>query len=238
MHLGLASLKKGIKPDDPPQDVGKSHLSSITNLDETCSLDSSCDHLLHLDSPSNPSETQDTSSVESVEIGFIDESEKPLENNKLPPTDFSLEHHDYDLFLLNQDIDTPSDNLNHQDTHVCENQDDILIHASNLSHTFALPQFMAQYNYEVLKPSDTPSTVPTAIQASSNQPSILGVLITQWKPSAINLSNLTLSTTTHYPNSWYKPTVKTWSPLILQLQYQTHSKLPLITPSILNMLIT
>ena len=43
-------------PDDPPQDMDKSHLSNLTststNLNETCSLDTSCDHLLHLDSPS------------------------------------------------------------------------------------------------------------------------------------------------------------------------------------------
>ena len=118
----------------------------------------------------NTSEPQDTSSVESVEIEFIDESEEPLGNKKLPPTDVFLEHHDYDLFLLNQEIDTQSYNLNHQDTHVCENQDDILIHASNLIHTFALPQFMVQHNCEDLKPTDNPSTVPTAIQASSNHP--------------------------------------------------------------------
>ena len=53
-------------------------------------------------------------------------------------------------------------------SHVYANQDDILIHATNLSHNFSLPQFMAQHNYERLKPTDTPSTVPTAIQASSD----------------------------------------------------------------------
>ena len=56
------------------------------------------------------------------------------------------------ICLLNQEIDTPSDNCNHLDTHVYENQDDILIHASNLSHTFALPQFMAQPNCEAWIP--------------------------------------------------------------------------------------
>ena len=160
-----APIKKGTKPDDPPQDVDKCHLSPIANLDITCSLDTSCDHFLHLDSPSHSSEPQDTSSVESVEIEFFDESEEPLENNKLPPTDVFLEHHDYDLFLLNQEIDTPSDNLNCQDTYVCKNEDDILIHATNLGHTIALPQFMAQHNCEDLKPTDNPSTVPTALQA-------------------------------------------------------------------------
>ena len=75
---------------------------------------------------------------------------------------------DYDLFLLNQEIDNPSDNLNFQNTHVCDNEDVTLIHATKLSHTFALPQFMAQHNYEGLNPTDDPSTVPTAIQASNH----------------------------------------------------------------------
>ena len=37
-------------------------------------------------------------------------------------------------------------------------------------HTFAQPQFMAEHNYEDLKPTDTPSAVPTAIQASNDHP--------------------------------------------------------------------
>ena len=73
------------------------------------------------------------------------------------------------MFLLNQETDTPSDNLNFQNTHVCENEDVIIIHATNLSHTFTLPQFISQHNYEGLNPTDTPITVPTAIQATSDQ---------------------------------------------------------------------
>ena len=132
-------------PDDPHQDVDKSHLrkstSTTTNLNETCSLDTSCDHLLHLDSPSLSSELQETSSVESVEIEFVPDFEEPLESNNFSPIDVFSVQHDYDLFLLNQEIDTPSDNLNHQNTHVCEKQgqDDFLIHATDLSHNFALP---------------------------------------------------------------------------------------------------
>ena len=72
-------------PDDPHQDVDKSHLSdstsTTTNLNETHSLDTSCDHLLHLDSPNPSSELQDTSSVESVEIEFVPDFEEPLESN-------------------------------------------------------------------------------------------------------------------------------------------------------------
>ena len=175
-------------PDDPPQAMDKSHLSestsTTTSWNERCSLDTSCDHLLHLDSPSLSSELQDNSIVESTEpesvpdfedllqldsnsvssqdtssfdIEFGSDPEEPLESNKSSPTGVLCVQHDYDLSLLNQEIDTTSDNLHHQDTHVCEkqDQDDFLIHATNLSHNFTLPQFMAQHNCEDLKPIDT-----------------------------------------------------------------------------------
>ena len=64
------------------------------------------------------------------------------------------------------EIDAPNDNPNHYDIHTCEIQDDILIHATNLSNTFALPQFMAQHNCEGQDPTDVPSAVATASQAS------------------------------------------------------------------------
>ena len=117
-----------------------------------------------MDSPSHSSEPQDTSSVESVEIEFIHESEEPLETKKPSPKDIFSSQHNNDLFLLNQEIDTPSDNLSHQDIHVSEKQDQdvFLIHATNVGHNFA----MAQHNCEDLKPTDTPSTVPTTLQVS------------------------------------------------------------------------
>ena len=117
-------------------------------------FNTSGDHLLHLDSPSLSSELQDTTNVESVETEFVPNFEGCLESNKFSPTDGFSVQHDYDLFLLKQEIDTPSDNLNHKDNHVCEKQgqDDFLIHATDLSHNFALPQFMAQHNCEDLKP--------------------------------------------------------------------------------------
>ena len=62
IHLELVPFKKGIKPDDPPQDVDKTHLSvstsTTTNLNETHSFDTSCDPLLHFDSPNHSSEPQ------------------------------------------------------------------------------------------------------------------------------------------------------------------------------------
>ena len=91
IHMELASFKRHTKPDDPPQDVDKSHLSSITNLDVSCSLDTSCDHLLHLDSPSLISDLQDTSSVDSVEIEFLPESEGKLDHTNLSSTDVFLD---------------------------------------------------------------------------------------------------------------------------------------------------
>ena len=66
---------------------------------------------------------QDTSSIE---IEFVSESEKHLDHTNLSQTDVFLEHHDYELILLNQEIDTPSDNLSHQESHDCDElcQDD------------------------------------------------------------------------------------------------------------------
>ena len=106
--------------------MDKSHLSdstsTTTDLNEACSLDTSYDHLLHLGSPSLSSELQDTSSVDNIEIEFVPVFEELLESrsNKFSPTDGFSVQHDYDLFLLNQEINTLSDNVNHQDTHVCE----------------------------------------------------------------------------------------------------------------------
>ena len=74
--------------------------STTTNLDETYPLDTSCDHLPHLDSPSLSSELQDTSSVDSVEIEFLPESEGKLDHTNLSLTDVFSGHHNYELFLL------------------------------------------------------------------------------------------------------------------------------------------
>ena len=66
-------------PDDPPPNVEKPHLSesasTTTNLNETCSLDTSCGHLLHLDSPSLTSELLDNSIVESIESESVPDFE-------------------------------------------------------------------------------------------------------------------------------------------------------------------
>ena len=83
-----------------------------------------------------------------------------MDHTKHSPTDVFFEHHDYELFLLQNEFDAPNDNLNHHDMHNWENQDDIL------SKTFALPQFMVQHNCEDQEPSDDPSAVPTASQDS------------------------------------------------------------------------
>ena len=122
----------------------------------------------------------------------------------------------------NQEIDTPSENLRHQHTHVCEkqDQDDFLIHATNLSHKFALPQFMAQHKCEDLKPIDTPSTFSTFTQAfsdhTSNQFCAHNSMTTQCNQSQyptllkqncahnpstnqVSQANLSNSLTSHYP---------------------------------------
>ena len=49
----------------------KDPISTTTNLDEACPLDTSCYHLSHLDSPHLSSELQDNSIVDSVEIELL-----------------------------------------------------------------------------------------------------------------------------------------------------------------------
>ena len=110
-------IKKGIKPVEPPQNVATSHLknpiSTTTNLDESCPLDTSCDHMLHLNSPSLSSELQDNPSVDSVGIELLPESEGQLDHTNLSPTDVFSEHHEYEVFLLQKEFDAANDNLNH-----------------------------------------------------------------------------------------------------------------------------
>ena len=112
--------------DNPPHDVDKScHLSdsasTTDSLDESSSLNAPYDHLLQLDS-TTPHVNYKTHLA--LKLNFVPEFEGQLEN--LSQTDVSLEHYDYELFLLNQEIDTPSDNLSHQESHNCEKlcQDD------------------------------------------------------------------------------------------------------------------
>ena len=119
-----------------------------------------------MDSSSLSSKLQDDSSVDSVEIEFLHESEGQLEHTHFTPTDVFSEHLDYELFLIQKEFDAPNDNPNQYDIHTCEIQDDILIHATNLSNTFALPQFMAQHNCLDHEPTNDPTAVPTVSQAS------------------------------------------------------------------------
>ena len=242
IHVELVPFKKGIKSDEPPENVDICHLSdpttTTTNLDETYPFDASCDHLFQLDSPILSSQLQNTSSVENGEIKFLPESEGQQDHTNLSPTVVFSGHHDYKLFLLQKDIDAPNGNLNHQDTHICENQDDILIHVTNLSHTFALPQLMAQHNYEGLNPTDTPSEVPSAIQATSDQTfnpmCAHNLMATQCNQSQCSNTNHNLA----LPHFMAQPNYEDLDPTDLQVQYQLLPKPPVITPSILSVLMT
>ena len=166
--------------------------STTTSMNKTCLLNTSCDHKLHLDHPNTSIELQDLSIVGraesesildsedllqldfisvssqatcSIETEFIPEFKGQMDDTNLSPTDVFSGHHDYEMFLLQKEIDAPHANLNH---HACEEQDQdvILTHAIILSHTFALPQFMDQHSYEYQDPTNTPSTVPTSFQVS------------------------------------------------------------------------
>ena len=158
-------------------------ISTATPVKKPCPVNTSCDHLSHLDHPSTSLRPQDHSIVGSAEPESIHGSEDPLQldsitvssqatcsietETNLSPRDVFSGHHDYEMFLLQQEIDVPHENLNHHAPHDCDEQDQdtILTHATILSHTFALPQFMDQLNYDDQEPTDTPSTIPTAFQA-------------------------------------------------------------------------
>ena len=164
-----------------------------------------------MDSPNHSSEPKDTTSVESVEIEFLPEFEGQLDHTNLSRTDVLSVHRGYELFLLQKEIDAHNGNHNHQDTHNCEIQDDILIHATILSHTFALPQLTAEHNCEYLQPTNAPTTVPTTNQATRDQAFNSRCDRTQWQLSATNLSTLTQTTALHYQKSWHNPTLNTWT---------------------------
>ena len=88
---------------------------------------------------------------------------------------------------------------------------------------------MAEHKCEDLDPTDDPTTVPTAILATSDQ---------TFNPSCAHNSMATWCNQSQYPSPNPNPTVKTWNPLIFQMQYQPLCKPPVITPSILIVLIT
>ena len=174
-----APMKSPIHLELTPRDL----ISTATPVKKPCPVNTSCDHLPHLDHSSTSLEPQDHSIVGSTETESILESEDLLQLDSISissqatcsietetnpsPRDVFSEHHDYEMFLLQKEIDAPHANLNHHGPHACEEQDQdtILTHATILSHTFALPQFMDQHNCEDQEPTDTPSTIPTAFQA-------------------------------------------------------------------------
>ena len=119
--------------------------STTTLVNKTCPVNTSCDHLPHLDHPNISSELTDNSIVGgtehesildsedllqlnsisvssqatcSIETEFLPKFEGQLDHTNLSPTDVLSGHHDYELFLLQKEIDAPHDNISHEDTHV------------------------------------------------------------------------------------------------------------------------
>ena len=201
--IPCTSLPNSAPPPSPAPKRSPIHLeltlcdstSTTTLVSKSCPVDTSCDHVPHLDHPNISSELTDNSTVGSTEPESILDSEDLLqldsisvssqatysiETESLPEFEGQLDHtnlspkddfscnYDYELFLLQKEIDAPHDNISHEVTHVYEerDQDVILTHATILSHTFALPQFMDQHNCEDQETTDTQSTVPTTFQVS------------------------------------------------------------------------
>ena len=117
--------------------------STTTLVNKTCPVNTSCGHLAHLDHPNISSELTDNSTVgstepesfldsedllqldsisvssqvtRSFETEFLPEFEGQLDHTNLSPTDFFSGHYDYELLLLQKEIDAPHDNISHEDT--------------------------------------------------------------------------------------------------------------------------
>ena len=171
----------------------------------------------------------------SIETEFHPEVKGQLDDTNLSPTDVFSGHHDYELVLLQKEIGAPHDNLNH---HCFEEQDQdvILTHATILSHTFALPQFMDQLNYEDQEPIDTPIRVPTAFQVycdhTLHPECTHNLMVTQCN------QYLNLSHNSALPQFLEHHNCEDLDPLTLQVQYQLLFKLPMMTHTTLSVLIT
>ena len=150
------SLPNSTSPPSPAPMKSSIHLeltscastSTTTSMNKTCLLNTSCDHQLHLDHPSISPEQQDHSIVGSADpesnldsedlhqldcISVSSQATCSIETKtNLSPTDVFSGHHEYEMFLLQKEIDAPHDNLNHYVLHAYEEQDQdvILTHAT------------------------------------------------------------------------------------------------------------
>ena len=189
------SLPNSTSPPSPAPMKSSIHLevtpcdsaSTTTSMNKTCLLNTSCDHQLHLDHPNTSPELQDHSIVGSAEPESVLDSEDllhldPISVSPQATCNFeteSLPEFKGQLDDTNQEpTDTPSTiptasqvscdhSLHPECTHnlmaIQCNQ------YPNPSHNSALPQFLAHHNCEDLDPTDTPSAVPTALQAPSDE---------------------------------------------------------------------
>ena len=188
------SLPKYISPPFPAPLNSSTHLeptpcdstSTTTSMNKTCLLNTSCDHQLHLDHPNTSPELKDHSIVGSTEPESILDSEDLLQLDPIsvsPQATCNFETESLPEFKgqlddTNQEpTDTPitiptafqvsyDHSLHPECTHnlmaIQCNQ------YPNPSHNSALPQFLAHHNCDDLDPTDTPSAVPTALQAPSD----------------------------------------------------------------------
>ena len=188
------SLPNSTSPPSPAPMKSSIHLeltpcdstSTTTSMNKTCLLNTSCDHHLHLDHPNTSPELQDHSIVGSAEPESIPGSEDLLQLDSISVSpqatcNFEIESlHEFkgQLDDNNQEpTDTPitiptavqapsDDTYNHECTH---NPTAIQCNQyPNPNHNLALAQFLAHHNCEDLDPTDTPSAVPTALQAPSD----------------------------------------------------------------------
>ena len=120
------------------------HVHESTSTTDTLSasiatLDDPDDQTFETNSTLHEIQLQDTSSVE---IEFICDLEEHGEHTNLSSTNGFLDQHDYELFLLGLESDTPSNNLNYFSSIYSKKlsqEDSFITHATSLGRSFALP---------------------------------------------------------------------------------------------------
>ena len=212
------SLRNSTSPPSPAPMKSPIHLeltpcdsiSTATPVKKPCPVNTSCDHLPHLDHPSISLEPQDQSIVGSAEPASILGSEDLFQLDSIgasPQATCNFETESLPEFKgqlddINQEpIETPTTittafQAPRDDTHNPEcTHNPMAIQCNqypNPSHNSALPQFLAHHNCEGLDPTDTPSAVPTALQAPKH-------CIHNFSPSQVQKSNHTNPIALPYP---------------------------------------
>ena len=197
-------------PDDLPQDVDKSHLSESTST--TTNLNETCSLNMSFDYLLHLESPSLSSELQDNSIVESTEPESVLDFEDLLQLDSPVSHlKTHPALKLNLFL-----NLKDNFTMPTFHQQIVSLNTMTMNCSYYKRRLMHHMAISVIR-----KLMYVKIKVKMNSSSM----------------PLTLATTLHYPNSWNNTTVKTLSPLILQVHFQPLPKLPVITPPIKLVLI-